>query len=130
MTLPGNADLIAAFEARDAARIASLYAEDAAFFTPGRPPVSGRAAIEDLMVEDLRDPGFGLTLTEQKSSVSASGDLAYIRGTFSASFTNPQTQQVQSVDGYYLQVLSKDADGSWKVLEDISSPGASANAGA
>ncbi|CAA9305789.1 MAG: hypothetical protein AVDCRST_MAG90-96 [uncultured Microvirga sp.] len=118
-----QADLIAAFRARDPARIAGFYAVDSVFVTPGRPPVIGRQAVAEVMVEDLTDPSFNLELTEQTSRMAASGDLAYSRGTFTASFTNPQTGQVQSIGGTYLQVLGKREDGSWEILEDISSPG-------
>jgi uncharacterized protein (TIGR02246 family) len=123
MKLPIQAEIVAAFEARDADRIASLYAEDAVFFTPGRPATIGRAAIAEVMIEDLQDPGFALELVGQTTLVAASGDLAYARGTFKASFTNPQSRQVQSVGGTYLQVFRKRTDGSWEILEDISSPG-------
>jgi uncharacterized protein (TIGR02246 family) len=118
-----QADLIAAFKARDPARIAGFYADDAVFFTPGRAPVIGRKAVAEIMVEDLKDPGFNLELTEQISRMAVSGDLAYVRGTFIASFTNPQTGQVQSIGGTYLQVLGKPEGGGWQILEDISSPG-------
>jgi uncharacterized protein (TIGR02246 family) len=118
-----QADLIAAFRARDPARIAGFYADDAVFFTPGRAPVVGRKAVAEVMIEDLKDPGFNLELTEQVSRMAGSGDLAYARGTFTASFTNPETRQVQSIGGTYLQVLVKREDGSWEIMEDISSPG-------
>jgi uncharacterized protein (TIGR02246 family) len=118
-----QSDLIAAFRARDSARIADFYADDAVFVTPGRAPVIGRKAVAEIMVEDLKDPGFNLELTEQTSRMAVSGDLAYIRGTFTASFTNPQSGQVQSIGGTYLQVLGKQEGGGWQILEDISSPG-------
>jgi uncharacterized protein (TIGR02246 family) len=118
-----QADLIAALKARDPARIAGLYADDAVFVTPGRAPVIGRKAVAEIMVEDLKDPGFSLELTERTSRMAVSGDLAYSRGTFTASFTNPETGQVQSIGGTFLQVLRKQEDGGWQILEDISSPG-------
>jgi uncharacterized protein (TIGR02246 family) len=118
-----QSDLIAAFRARDPARIADFYADDAVFVTPGRAPVIGRKAVAEIMVEDLKDPGFNLELTEQTSRMAVSGDLAYIRGTFTASFTSPQSGQVQSIGGTYLQVLGKQEGGGWQILEDISSPG-------
>ena len=118
-----QSDLVAAFRARDPARIAGFYAVDAVFVTPGRAPVIGRKAVAEIMVEDLKDPGFNLELTEQTSRMAVSGDLAYVRGTFTASFTNPQTGQVQGIGGTYLQVLFKREDGGWQIVEDISSPG-------
>lgn len=116
-------DLVAAFKARDPARIAGFYAEDALFFTPGQAPVVGRAAITKVMLHDLKDPGFGLDLAQQTSAEAASGDLAYARGTFTASFTNPETKQTQSIGGTYLQIFRKLENDSWEILEDISSPG-------
>ncbi len=124
MKLAVHAEIVAAFRARDPARIAALYAEDAVFFTPGRSPVVGREAVGRVMAEDLEDPGFSLELADQETRVSASGDLACTRGTFRASFTNPQTGEVQTIGGNYLQVLRKNSDGSWEIVEDISSPGA------
>jgi uncharacterized protein (TIGR02246 family) len=123
MNLPIQTDLIAAFKARDPARIASLYAEDSVFVIPGRAPIAGRGAVAEVMLEDLKDPDFGLDLVAQTTAVAASGDLAYARGTFEASFTNPQTKEAQSVGGTYLQIFRKREDGSWEILEDISSPG-------
>jgi uncharacterized protein (TIGR02246 family) len=124
MKLPVHSELVAAFASRDAARVAGLYAEDALFFTPGRPAVRGRSAILDLMKADFEDPGFSLELHEQRTSVSSSGDLAYARGTFRASFTGPGSREVRSVGGNYLQIFRKARDGRWEILEDISSPGA------
>jgi uncharacterized protein (TIGR02246 family) len=123
MNLPVQAELIAAFKARDPALIARLYADDATFVTPGRKPIAGRNAVAEVVAEDLKDPGFSLNLLGQATGLAASGDLAYARGTFEASFTDPQTKQVQSVGGTYLQIFRKREDGSWEILEDVSSPG-------
>jgi uncharacterized protein (TIGR02246 family) len=123
MKLPIQTELVAAFEARDASRIAGFYAEDAVFFTPGRPAVAGREAVAKVMIEDLQDPAFNLQLTEQATRTAAADDLAYSRGRFRVSFTNPGSGQVESVGGNYLQIFRKKIDGSWEILEDISSPG-------
>ena len=123
MKLPIHNEVVAAFTARDPDRIAGLYAEDAVFFTPGRPAIAGRAAIAKVMAEDFRDPGFSLELADQHSAISASGDLAYTRGAFKVGFTSPGSHEVQSVGGNYLQVFRKKADGGWEIVEDISSPG-------
>jgi uncharacterized protein (TIGR02246 family) len=123
MQLTIQTELVAAFEARDAPRIASLYAEDAVFITPGRPAVMGREAVAKVMIEDLQDPGFSLKLTEQTTKTASAGDLAYSRGRFSVSFTNPSSGKVETLGGNYLQIFRKKADDSWEILEDISSPG-------
>jgi uncharacterized protein (TIGR02246 family) len=122
MQLPIQTELVAAFEARNASRIASLYADDAVFITPGRAAVVGREAVAKVMIEDLQDPGFSLKLTEQTTKTASAGDLAYSRGRFSVSFTNPSSGQVERVEGNYLQIFRKKVDDRWEILEDISSP--------
>ncbi len=124
MKFPIHAELIAAFAARDAARVAGLYAEDAMFFTPGR-AVAGRSAILEVMTADFEDPGFDLELHEEQAAMSSSGDLAYTRGNFRASFTDPGSRKVEIVGGNYLQIFRRKPDESWEIVEDISSPGGS-----
>ena len=121
MSLPVQRQLVEAFNERNAVRIAELYAEDAVFVMPGRPPVVGRPAIVRAMEEDFRDESFSLELAEQKTEEF--GDLAYARGTFRVRFTVPGTAGIQSVAGNYLQVFRKQPDDSWQIAEDISSPG-------
>ena len=45
--------------------------------------------------------------------------LAYRRGAFKITYTNPQTKQAENGAGTYLTVFRKQADGSWKVVEDF-----------
>ena len=125
MTLAILNEMEAAFSSRDADRVAALYAPDATFCAPGRPVVEGREAVAQMMAEDFRDPAFALTLDWRKLQLSASGDLAYVHGRLFLSFTNPQTGQVASIGGNYLQVMRQEPDGGWLVVEDISSPAAS-----
>ena len=65
------------------------------------------------------DPNFKLSLSNKKTEVAGSGDLAYRRGSFTITFTNPQTKQAENSAGTYLTVFRKQADGSWKVVEDF-----------
>jgi uncharacterized protein (TIGR02246 family) len=130
MQLPIHEELVAAFQARDTARLARLYAEDAVFTVPGRPGVEGRAAIERMLADDFQDPGFSLGLHEVRTLVSPGGDFACTRGQFQLAFTDPQSGQGHSLGGTYIQVYRKRADGGWEVVEDISTPGpASSSAG-
>jgi uncharacterized protein (TIGR02246 family) len=70
MQLPIHNELLAAFRARDSERLSSLYAEDAVFTVPGRPPVHGRGAIRRMLTEDFQDSGFSLDLQELRTIVS------------------------------------------------------------
>ncbi len=57
-----TAEFEAAFNSKDAAKVASLYAEDAVAMPPNRPMVKGRSAIEaqlraDMQKENVTDGG-------------------------------------------------------------------------
>lgn len=118
-----EAQMFAGFKARDAAKASSVYAEDALLATPEQTPVKGRQAIGEMFARDFKDPAFSLDLTNEKTDVAASGDLAYTRGTFRIAFTNPGTKKVENGAGTYLTVFRKQEDGSWKVTEDLATPG-------
>ncbi len=118
-----EAEMLAAFQAKDAAKAAPYYASDAIFAMPGR-TVKGTEAIKKAITDDLGDPGFTLTFANEKTDVASSGDLAYTSGTFNVSYTNPQTKKIDKVAGTYVTVFRKQADGSWKAVADIATPSA------
>ena len=66
-----------------------------------------------------------MSLSNEKTEVAGSGDLAYRRGTFKITYTNPQTKQAENGAGTYLTVFRKQADGSWKVVADFECSAAS-----
>ena len=112
-------EILAAFEAKDAAKWNSYYAPDAIIATAGRPAAKDGRAVSKAIRDDLADPNFKMILSHEKTEVTASGDLAYRRGSYKISATNPQTKKVEDIDGTYLTVFRKQADGSWKVVEDF-----------
>ncbi|MEA3061248.1 MAG: hypothetical protein QOJ94_1029 [Sphingomonadales bacterium] len=116
-------DMLAAWKAKDAARVASLYTDDAAVATPGAPLVRGHDAIAKSVGDDLKDPAFSLDFSNEDTKVAGSGELAYTRGTFRVSFTNPQTKKPQTMSGNYLTVFAKQGDGGWKAAEDFATEG-------
>jgi ketosteroid isomerase-like protein len=112
-------EILTAFEAKDAAKVNSYYAPDAIIATAGRPAAKDARAVSRALRDDLADPNFKMSLAHEKTEVAASGDLAYRRGSYKISATNPQTKKVEDIDGTYLTVFRKQADGSWKVVEDF-----------
>lgn len=116
-------EMLAAFQAKDAAKLTSHYAPNALLAVPGR-TVQGTAAVTKANAEDLADPGFSLTFVNDNTDVAASGDLAYTSGTFNVSYTDPKTKAVVKQNGTYVTVFRKQADGSWKAVADIATPGA------
>jgi uncharacterized protein (TIGR02246 family) len=112
-------EIMAAFEAKDSAKVISYYAPDAVIATAGRPPAKDGRAVSKAIVDDIADTNFKISLSNEKTEVAGSGDLAYRRGTFKITFTNPQTKQAENGTGTYLTVFRKQADGSWKTVEDF-----------
>jgi len=119
-------DMLASWKAKDPAKIASYYTDDAAMATPGAPLVTGHDAIVKSVTDSLKDPAFSLDFSNADTRVA--GDLAYTRGTFRVSFTNPRTRKPQTMSGNYLTVFAKQSDGSWKAAEDFATEGQAAAA--
>ena len=116
-------EMLAAFQAKDSAKLASYYAPDAVLATPGRAAAKGSEAVAKALGDDFADPNFKLGFTNEKTAVAGSGDLAYTYGSFNITYTNPQTKQPETASGSYVTVFKKQDDGSWKVAADVATPG-------
>ena len=121
-----EANLQAAFKAKDAAKVASFYAADADIVPPFQLPRPG-VEQEKATIADFSDPAFDLEFVNVRTEVSPAGDMAYTRGTYTVAYTNPGNQQVASQSGNYLTVFRKTAEGGWKIVQDMSTPGPSVN---
>jgi ketosteroid isomerase-like protein/quercetin dioxygenase-like cupin family protein len=98
---------------KDVEKYMSYYASDAAVYAPGAPVASGGAAIRKMYTDMSGAPGFALRWTATKADVSKSGDLGETAGTFELTM-NGATEK-----GKYVTVWKKQADGAWKVTDDI-----------
>lgn len=118
-----QAQLQAAYQARDAAALAALYTDDATLYLPGeaRPRV-GRAAIADGAKQDFADPAFHITMTTGKVGAFTPGNAGYAKGSFTVRYTDPQTKGAGGHSGYFLTIFVKDADGQWRISEDMTTP--------
>jgi len=94
---------------KDLDKFASFVAPDASVYIPGMPIVKGETAIKDTLKQMFSAPGFSLQWTATKAEISSSGDVGYTAGTY----------QIGPEKGKYVTVWKKQADGSWKVTEDI-----------
>ncbi len=112
-------EMLAAFEAKDSAKVNSYYAPGAVIATPGRPAAKDGRAVSKAIKDDIADPNLKISVSNEKTEVAGSGDLAYRRGSFKITTTNPQTKQAEQSEGTYLAVFRKQADGSWKIVEDF-----------
>lgn len=103
-------------KAKDAAAIAELYTEDGAVMPPNAPIGKGRAAIQQAWASMMGTPGFGLTFVPEQILVSASGDMALDRGTYSLTIA-PGGTTVKDT-GKYVVVWRKIGN-EWKAAADI-----------
>jgi uncharacterized protein (TIGR02246 family) len=108
----------AAFNAKDAAKVASFYAEDAVAMPPNRPMVKGRSAIEAQLKAEMQKQPVTLKLSPFESAVV--GDRAYEAGTSAVTLPDGRT-----VNEKYLVVYRR-VGGEWKIAYDIWNSDASA----
>jgi len=108
--------------AKDVDKLTAFYADNATIMAPGFPPATGTAAIKGLLGEVVKDPNWSLTFESSSSEAAKSGDVAYTRGTYTETATDPKSKKVMMEKGTYLTVFAKQADGSWKAVEDINTP--------
>jgi ketosteroid isomerase-like protein len=109
---------IAAFNAKDMDKIAASYDPGAKIVVPEAPAMNG-SDVATGFGPMLKDAALKLELANEKTEVAAAGDLAYTRGTFRITETDAKTGQPKTSEGNYLTVFKKQADGSWKLLEDF-----------
>ena len=108
------------FKSKDLEGLLSHYTDDAFFAAPGAPAANGSTAIRKLYSTALTDHYFEVSFASDKIDVS--GDLAYARGHFSEQYQDPKSLKIVSDSGSYLTVYKKQADGSWKAVEDVAAP--------
>lgn len=106
------------FEAKDAAKLAAHYTEDAILMNPGMPASKGMGAIRQALAKIVADPAFSLKFQADNVEVAKSGDLAYSQGTYTMTMTDPATKKPVTDTGSYVTVYRKDAGGSWKAVQD------------
>lgn len=112
-----------AYAAHDAETVIRIYADDAALANPGAPLATGTANRRAAISEFVKDPAMKLDFAADRVQVAASGDLAYTRGHYTLTMTDPETRQPINGRGNYLTVWQKQSDGSWKAVEDFITPG-------
>ena len=95
-----------AWQARDAAALASLFTEDGFVLSNGKPPVRSRAAIQAA----YSDGGGPLALRALAYSVD--GTTGYIIGAYAATKDAPD-------EGKFILALNKNRSGRWLIAADI-----------
>jgi uncharacterized protein (TIGR02246 family) len=122
----GEIAWVADYASKDPDKVLAHYADDATLLMPDAPLMSGKDAIRSGIQALLADKNLSLTFTTSTVGVAKSGDLGYTQGTYSMTMTNPKTKKPETEKGKYVTVYKKQADGSWKAIEDINNADAPA----
>jgi uncharacterized protein (TIGR02246 family) len=107
---------------RDPEKWVAYYADDATVVQANYPVAKGKDAIRSALKQTVTDPALALNFRADVIEVSASADLAYAQGSYEMTTTDPNTKMPVTERGKYLTVYRKQADGSWKAVEDMQSP--------
>jgi ketosteroid isomerase-like protein len=94
----------------------SYMADDGETLAPNEPLASDKAAIRASWGNLLALPNLKIGWQPVRVDVAASGDLAYTRGTYTLTFTDPDGKTVTD-RGKYLEVWKK-TGGKWRCVAD------------
>lgn len=107
----------AAFNEGDATSIATYFTEDAVLMAPGQPADTGRAAVVEYYqsIFDRYDP----ELSSHYVHVEVFGRHAYGRGVAKVTLRPTDGGPAVTSTSKYINILEKQADGTWKTTHDI-----------
>ncbi len=111
------------YAAKDVNALAGHYADDAELGDMGDAVASSDVDRRRALQVLLSDPNLKLTFAADRVQVASSGDLAYSRGHYAITTTDAKTSKPVDSQGSYLTVYKKESDGSWKAVEDFTTPG-------
>jgi uncharacterized protein (TIGR02246 family) len=92
----------------------SLWADDAIQMAPDAPAVIGKEQIRAKY--ETIFPLFIFKMTITNEEVRIGGDLAVSHGNYTVSMTPKAGGETIMIDGKYLSVEERQADGSWKII--------------
>ena len=102
---------------KDLDAFVAYYTDDASVLSPNEPIFKGKPAIKEGLKLLMADPQFSLTFMPTRVEVSKSGDMAFTQGPYKLSFSDIRGNKFED-EGKYLTVWRKQADGTWKAVQD------------
>lgn len=105
--------------AKDLEKILSHYADDASLEIPDVAILKTKDDMRKALKQVLDDPNWSITFANDKTDVDKSGDLAYVQGHYTVTATDEKSKKKVTEKGKYVTVYKKQADGSWKAVQDI-----------
>jgi ketosteroid isomerase-like protein len=119
-----EAEFVTAFNAKDAAKLASFYAEDGVLMPPGGPTIKGRAAIEAVFKKGFEANPGTMKLAAIESEIDAG--RGYSLGTYTLTVSHGTSVTPTRVGGSGTQVsnhkfmaIYKRVGNDWKVAYGI-----------
>ena len=107
----------ASLNAGDLDRWISFYTEDALQMRPNEPLVIGKDQIW-VWIKDLSDQvTFNMDITN--TEVEVAGDWAFSLGTYTVTMTPKEGGQPVVIDAKYIEIFTRQPDGSWKKHREI-----------
>jgi len=94
----------------------SLWTDDGIRMAPDAPAVIGKEQIREAMKPAFDQMTFDIAIANKE--VRVAGDWAFSRGTGTLSTTPKKGGKTTKIDGKYLTILERQADGSWKIAID------------
>jgi uncharacterized protein (TIGR02246 family) len=118
-----DAEWARATSAGEGKAVAALYTSDATVLPPMAPPHQGEAAGK-YWIDVLN--AFSAPAELTTTAVEGRGDLAYAVGSYRLTLTPKKAgaEALPTEEGKYMEILKKQADGSWKIAYDMWSPNA------
>ena len=114
---------MAAYNKHDAKGLTGQYEDDASLAASGAALMTDAVGRSIFLEGMATDPALKVDFASDRVIVAASGELASSRGHYTMTYTDPVTRQPKTEKGSYLTVYRKAADGSWKAVEDFTTPG-------
>ena len=106
-----------AAEAGNAAGVAAMYLPDAHLMPPNAAAIQGRDAIEKFWGGLLG--AYQIQFSVTSDEVEGRGDLAYARGHYTLDGTPKAKGAPIHDEGKFLEILRRQADGSWRYAVDM-----------
>ena len=95
----------------------SVHDKEIIKMAPNKPAVYGRSALEEGKREGHKKWKYeSQDIKIEETRVA--GDWGFARGTYTGTLTSKSGSKTINVDGKYLTIFKRQADGSWKIFRD------------